>query len=249
MKDIDEADFLGIRIGLLSRTQMSVIITEFALAGKRRFITYLNAHCVNVSFSDKEYRDILNKADLVYAGGWGVVWGARFLGAVLPERLNILDFFDTLSVLLLRNNISLYLLGGTEEVAQEAAEKLRYKGINVVGARSGFFTPPQEQAIIDEINHLRPHILMVGRGVPKQEKWIYNHLNELEVNLCWAVGAAFDWLSGQRSRAPAWMVGCGLEWLHRFLQQPRRLWNRYLIGNPLFCGRVCAWKIKSLLRL
>lgn len=224
-------------------------IADFSLLGRRKFISYLNAHCVNVSFSDKEYRDILNKADLVYAGGKGVVWAAGFLGIPLPQRLNILDFFDTLAVLLRRNNIGLYLLGGSEEVAQKAAQELHRKGINVIGARNGFFTEQEEPAIINEINRLRPHILMVGMGVPKQEKWIYNHLKELDVNLCWAVGAAFDWLSGQRSRAPAWMVGCGLEWLHRFLQQPGRLWKRYLIGNPLFCGRVCAWKIKSLFRL
>lgn len=249
MKSIDEADFLGIRIGLLRKAQMISAITEFALTGKRKFITYLNAHCVNVSFSDEEYRDILNKADLVYAGGKGVVWAARFLGTPLPERTNILDFFDMFIMSSRQNNIRLYLLGGSEEVAQKAAQELRRKGINVIGAHNGFFTEQEEPAIINEINRLRPHILMVGMGVPKQEKWIYNHLNELEVNLCWAVGAAFDWLSGQRSRAPAWMVGCGLEWLHRFLQQPVRLWKRYLIGNPLFCARVCAWKIKSLFRL
>ncbi len=243
------ADFLGIRIGLLRRTQMIRAITEFALTGKCKFITYLNAHCANVSFSDEEYRDILNKADLVYAGGQGVVWASGFLGAPLPQRLNIMDFFDMLIVLLRQNNISLYLLGGSEAVVHKAAAKLRYKSINVVGAHNGFFTLREEQPIIDEINHLRPHILLVGMGVPKQEKWIYNHLAELDVNLCWTVGAAFDWLSGWRSRAPRWMTNCGLEWLHRLLQQPVRLWKRYFIGNPLFCARVCAWKIKSFFRL
>lgn len=239
-------NFLGIKIGALTLSEIVEEILDYAISGKTKFITYLNTHCVNLALSDEEYKNILNKSDLVYAGGQGVVWASGFLGAALPERLNILDFFDMLIALLRENNISLYLLGGTEAVVHKAAAKLRYKGINVAGAHNGFFTPQEERAIIDEINHLRPHILIVGMGVPKQEKWIYSHLTELDVNLCWAVGAAFDWLSGQRKRAPRWMIESGLEWLHRLSQQPKRLWKRYLLGNLIFAYRVIKYRFKRI---
>lgn len=256
-------DFLGIKVSAITKEEMIDKILEFAstpldsetyltgLMGRNKMITYLNAHCVNVSFADSEYREILKMQDLVYAGGKGVVWASRLFSKSLPERVNILDFFDRLVERIIEKKIKIYLLGGEPGVVQKTADKLKEKfsGLGIVGFHHGFFNGEEESEIIKEINFLKPHILMVGIGVPKQEKWIYRYLHELDINLCWAVGAAFDWLSGKHSRAPGWMVGCGLEWLHRFLQQPRRLWNRYLIGNPLFCARVCAWKIKSLFRL
>jgi N-acetylglucosaminyldiphosphoundecaprenol N-acetyl-beta-D-mannosaminyltransferase len=121
---------------------------------------------------------------------------------------------------------------------------LREKGLAIVGSRDGFFDEAEEDAV-REINKLKPNILMVGMGTPKQEKWIYNHLNELDVNLCWGVGAAFEWLSGYRKRAPRWMVECGFEWLYRLYQQPKRLWKRYLVGNLVFIYHVLHWKNKT----
>ena len=134
-------------------------------------------------------------------------------------------------------------MGGELHIVKKAEEALKKKGLRIVGSRDGFFSKAEEKEIIREINALKPDILMVGMGMPKQEKWIHGHLHELDVHLCWGVGAAFDWFSGQRKRAPLWMINCGFEWLHRLYQQPKRLWKRYVFGNAVFIYRIVKWKV------
>lgn len=235
---------LGIKINSLTREEIITALLEFAKGDRLTTAFYLNAHCVNVACSDGEYRSILNKSDLVYAGGQGVVWASRFLDSPLPERVNILDFFDILVKGLRDKKITIYLLGGEPQVVKKTEEVLKKKGLEIVGSRDGFFDKTEETEVIRQINTLRPDILMVGMGIPKQEKWIYSHLNELDVNLCWAVGAAFEWICGYRRRAPVWMIKCGLEWLHRLYQQPKRLWKRYLVGNFIFVYHIVKYKLK-----
>lgn len=196
--------FLDISVAVLNRKEIAEVILEFAKGNCSRIAYYINAHCVNIACVDKEYRDILNKADLVYSGGQGVVWAARFLGRPLPQRVNIIDFFDLLVKRLIEQEISIYLLGASQDVVRKAARELKNKGLKIAGYRDGFFEPDEEKDVIREINNLRPDILLVGMGVPRQEKWIYNHLAELRVNLCWAVGGAFDIFAGRFRKTPAW---------------------------------------------
>ncbi|MFC1808779.1 WecB/TagA/CpsF family glycosyltransferase [Candidatus Omnitrophota bacterium] len=238
-------DFLGIKVASVTKREMVENILEYALVGRRKMITYLNAHCVNLSFSDPEYRAILKAADLVYAGGKGVSWTSKLFSESLPERVNILDFLDMLIRQLVDKQVTVYLLGSRQEIAEDAARVLQKKGIKVVGKRNGFFDKKEECTVVKEINTLRPDILMVGMGVPQQEKWIFSHLEKLDVKLCWGVGAAFEWISGHRKRAPKWMIRCGLEWVHRLYQEPRRLWKRYLLGNPIFLYRVLKEKFRK----
>jgi len=238
-------DFLGVRVGSLNKTEMVNRVLEFTEKGRDKFITYFNAHCVNMSFTDVTYKEILKNADLVYTGGQGVVWASKFLGTPLPERVNILDFFDILAKELKNRAITIYLLGGEEDAVNRAKETLKKKGLNVVGSRHGFFDKKEERGIIEECNNLRPNILMVGMGVPKQEKWVSKHLRELDVNLCWAVGGVFDLFAGRLKRAPRWVSNCGLEWLYLGLQRPKRLFNRYLFGNFIFLYHVLRHKLKK----
>ena len=243
-KFFNTTDFLGMKIGLLHRAEIINKILEFALTGRNKFITYLNAHCVNCSFSNRDYREILQKADLVYAGGQGVVWASRFIGTSLPERVNILDFFDRLLEGLREKRVTVYLLGGKPEVVRKAGEFLKRKGLNIIGSMHGFFDEREEINVIREINELRPDILMVGMGVPKQEKWIFSHLNELQVNLCWAVGGVFRIFSGELKRAPCWISNYGLEWLYLGLQDSKRLLGRYLFGNLIFVFNILRYKLR-----
>ena len=240
-------DFLGLKIGALTADEMIEKIMEFALGGKNKMMAYLNAHCINISFQDSEYRNILRNSDLVYAGGKGIVWASRLFKEALPQRVNILDFFDRLAVELSSRNIGIYLLGGKSDVIKNAAARLKRPPFNlrILGFHHGFFDKEEEASIVREINMLHPDILMVGLGVPKQEKWISAHLDELNVNLCWAVGAAFEWLSGLRKKAPCRMIMCGFEWLYRLFQEPARLWKRYLIGNIIFIYHVLVWRIRQ----
>jgi N-acetylglucosaminyldiphosphoundecaprenol N-acetyl-beta-D-mannosaminyltransferase len=241
-------DFLGIKIGGLTRDQIINQVLEYASTGKCRFMTYLNAHCANIYFADFEYREALQKSDLVYSGGQGVVWASRFLGGFLPERVNILDFFDGLVRKLKEEGVTVYLLGGSKNTVKKAEKFLRDKGLKILGSRDGFFDKTEEAEIIKEINRQSPDILMVGMGVPKQEKWIYGHLKELNVNLCWAVGGVFELLAGRLKRSPVWVSDCGLEWLYLGFQDPGRLLKRYLIGNFIFVYRVLDYKVKNIWR-
>jgi len=235
----------GIDVGVLTRTEIAQTLFSFAHGERIRTAFYLNAHCLNIALKDPQYYNILRQSDLVYAGGQGIVWASKFLGNPLPERVTMLDFFDILAEKLRIKKTSIYLFGNTQEVVKEASRILKNQGLNIVGYRNGFFENEQEQNIIQEINSLRPNILIVGLGVPKQEKWIFSHLRQLQVNLCWAVGAAFDWISGKRKRAPKWIRDSGFEWLHRLCQQPLRLSKRYLVGNPLFIYRIIKQKINK----
>lgn len=243
---IKKISFLGIPIAVLNRKEIVDVILEFSKEDYKRTAYYINAHCVNISCVDKEYQGILNKADLVYAGGQGVVWAARFLGCSLPQRVNIIDFFDLLVKRMIEKGISIYLLGATEDVVKKAARELKNKGLKIAGFRNGFFDEAGEKDLIQEINNLRPNILLVGMGVPKQEKWIYRHRQELNTNLCWAVGGVFDIFAGKFKKTPVWISNCGLEWLYLGLQSPRRLVKRYLLGNFLFVFQVIKYRFKIL---
>lgn len=238
--------FLGIEVGVLTKKEIVGLLLGFLKGDYPRTVFYLNAHCVNIAHSDPDYRSVLNKADLVYAGGQGVVWAAKILGSPLPERVNILDFFDLLAKELRKTKLTIYLLGGRPRIVKKTEEVLKEKGLEIIGSRDGFFDKTEEPQIIREINNLKPHILMVGMGVPKQEKWIYSHLNELDVHLCWAVGGVFDLFAGRLKRAPRWVSNCGLEWLYLGLQNPKRLLRRYLLGNFLFVYRVLKYKFNKI---
>ncbi|MGE5308475.1 MAG: WecB/TagA/CpsF family glycosyltransferase [Deltaproteobacteria bacterium] len=241
----ETVSLLGIRVHSLNKEGMVDAIVRLTESPRPACAFYINAHCVNIACSDPDYRSALNAADLVYSGGMGVIWAASFLGAPLPERVNILDFFDKLAEKLRERKTPVYLLGGEPDVSAAAGRALKERGLNIVGSSQGFLDASEEAKVIREIRELRPALLIVGMGVPKQERWIMAHRGSLNVNLCWGVGAAFEWLSGRRDRAPGWMVRNGLEWLHRLYQQPSRLWKRYLVGNPVFVYRVlCAkWRL------
>jgi len=240
-------DFLGIKVNAITKEEVVDKILEFALTDKHRIITYIDAQCVNIFFRDPEYKKIIKKMDLVCAGGVGVVWASKLFRNSLPERVNSLDYFDRLAEGLIEKKIKIYLLGGKPGVVQKAVDELkkRFSNLVIVGFHHGFFNEEQEDNIIKEINVLKPNILVVGMGVPRQEKWMYKQLNEADVNLFWAVGAAFNSLSGAFKRAPKWMISCGLEWLYRLYQEPNRLWKRYLVGNLVFIYRVLKYKITS----
>lgn len=242
--NFQKSSILGVNVSNITLEQIVGVLLDFSNEPATKTAFYLNAHCVNVSYSDSEYRHILNNSDLVYSGGQAIIWASRFLGRPLPERVNILDFFNSLVERLKENNTRIYLLGGKERVVKKTEVVLKGRGVNVVGSHHGYLSGKDQQEVVRSIKELRPDILMVGMGVPLQEKWIDRHKLELGVNLCWGVGAAFEWLSGERRRAPRWMIKSGLEWLHRLYQQPARLWRRYLIGNIVFTYHIILSRFK-----
>lgn len=208
-------------------------------------LSYVNAHCLNIAITNPDYAHHLNTFSCVYADGMGAVWAGKWLHGCTLHKMTGADWIHDLCRMAEHHRWRIYLLAGAEGIVQQARANLtaQYPGLQIVGARSGFFTTTEEKTIVAEISSLRPDILLVGLGVPLQEAWITRWKNELPVRICWAVGALFDYVAGLEPRAPRWMRAVPLEWLWRLLVDPAGKWQRYLIGMPLFAFRVMRDKI------
>jgi N-acetylglucosaminyldiphosphoundecaprenol N-acetyl-beta-D-mannosaminyltransferase len=154
----------------------------------------------------------------------------------LSDRMTGADWIYDLSTHCEKMGHSLYLLGGEEGVAETTAKKLKSQStdLNILGTHHGFFDKDHCHEIIKEINRLDPDVLLVGFGSPLQEKWLWKYRSLVKAPVCWVVGAVFDFVSNKVKRGPKRMTDSGLEWLCRLYYEPRRLWRRYLLGNPLF---------------
>ncbi len=211
-----------------------------------QLVYFINAHCFNVSLKNKNYLKALHQAHFVFNDGIGIKIGARFAGIDLIENMNGTDLIPKIIHLACEKSKSIFLLGAKEGIAIKAADNLRkrYPGINIVGTSSGFFS--DSSAVVEEINKSGAELLIVGMGVPRQELWLADHQSKLEtVKIAVAGGAILDFLSETVKRAPLWMQKAGIEWLYRFYQEPRRLFERYFIGNLKFLFAIFKYKKKN----
>lgn len=239
---IDSVTILGVPVHILTREVLLWQVSCFVGAQRRAQVMYANAHTLNMAFQQPALRHAMQQADLVYCDGFGVKVGAQLLGTAMPERMTGADWIYDLCTVCRQRSYSLYLLGGRDGFAASAAGLLRerYPGLQILGTHQGYFEHDGEEnrLLVEEINALQPDILLVGLGTPLQELWIARNAERLEVPVIWAVGALMDFVVGRLPRAPQWMLNHGLEWLGRLLAEPRRLWKRYVIGNPIFLWRV-----------
>lgn len=216
-------------------------IEEFIISKKPHQIVTPDTLAVLRARKDPEYHAILKSADLVTPDGAGILWAATTLNYPLPERVTGIDIIHNICRLAAKKGYSLYLLGSYPGVASEAALNLtkKYLGIKIAGTHHGYFScedsqncedvkngnsvrNKKEEEIISEIKENKPDILLVGMGMPKQEKWINKNLEKLDVPVCIGVGGSFDVLSGRIPRAPLWMQRHGMEWIYRSIKQPNR---------------------------
>lgn len=218
--------------------QIEAFILEGRKTGKTHQVATVNADFVVKATSDPELRQLLQEADLATADGMPLVWGARLLGTHLEERVAGADMVPALAELSAQKGYSMFFLGAAPGVAARAGEILkdRYPGLQLAGVIS----PPvasifeMERAIIDEIKQAKPDILLVAFGNPKQEKWIGMYGRELGIPVMIGVGGSFDFIAGQTKRAPLWMQKIGMEWFFRLMQEPKRLWKRYVVDLGTF---------------
>ncbi len=208
--------------------------------GKTHQIATINADFVVNALHDPELRHILQTVDMATADGTPVVLGARLLGVPLAGRVTGVDMVPALAERAAKRGYSVYLLGAKPGVAAQAGAVLqeRYPGLTIVGVDSPPNVPLTEMdtSVLDAIHTAQPDILLVAFGNPKQEKWIHMHAHELYVPICIGVGGTFDMIAGITRRAPLWMQRMGLEWTYRLLQEPGRLWKRY-VRDMLHFGR------------
>lgn len=232
-------DVLGITVLSVGWQQATDILT--LCISEKRFtpIGFLNAHNANVACADPQFAEALSHF-LILPDGVGVDIAAKWVyGSPFPANLNGTDFVPAL-IASIKSPLKVGLLGATRENAGGAAEQLavlapqhRYEVIH-----DGFFKPEQEAQILAHLKELKPDILLVAMGVPRQEIWIDRNLTGEHCTMPIAVGALLDFLSGHVPRAPMWLRKLRLEWLYRLWVEPGRLWRRYVVGNPLFIGRV-----------
>lgn len=236
------SELFDIPIDLARPADLLETITTWAQDGSPRRIMYVNAHVVNKSRDTPGLADALRRADLVYCDGYGVRLAARVLGRQVPHRMTGADWIWDLARLCEAMGHPIYLLGSEPPLAGEAAARLRrlYPRLEVTGTHHGFFhlSSPHNERVIEDILAHKPRIVLVGMGTPKQELWVDRYADRLDGAVVWTVGALFDYVSGHVPRAPRWLADNGLEWIFRLAIEPQRMWRRYLLGNPVFLGRV-----------
>ncbi len=249
MGELTAIDILGVPVHPLTVRELHDYLATMIDCGRRARILHVNVHGLNLAFEQTWLRQYLNQAELVFCDGAGVILGARLLGYDIPERITYADWMWQLAEFASSRGDSLFFLGARPGVAQGAADRLRqrYPGLIIAGTQHGYFDRtidyPENRLVIELINRARPNILVLGMGMPLQERWLCENWDYLDVNIALTGGAVFDYLSGELQRAPRWMTSHGLEWLGRLLIEPRRLWRRYLVGNPLFLARVMRQRL------
>lgn len=233
---------LDVNVDSVKMTEAIDIVEKLMDVQKPSFIATANAEMIMMADQDEELKRILNHADLVVPDGAGTVWAARHLGVSMPERVAGYDLTQHLLARAPQKKKRVFFFGSAPGVADKAKIKAEseYPGIQIVGVRDGYFKKEQEQEIIDQIKSARPDLLLAALGVPKQEKWLYEHLQELNVPVSIGVGGTLDVMAGVMKRAPLWMQRAKLEWLFRGLLQPKRIGR--LIALPRFVIKVYAQK-------
>ncbi len=232
----------GVPIQALTMHQVLSIVDETIDRRGRLLIGVVNAaKLVNMGRDEVLGRSVLG-TDMILADGMAVVWACRLLGRRLPERVPGVDLMHRMLARGAERGYRVFCLGATEEVLSVAVKRMKreHPGVVIAGYHHGYFDPDQEPDIVEKIRARRPDILLVAITSPKKERFLARWSEEIGVPVCHGVGGAFDVLAGKVKRAPQAWQRLGLEWLYRVVQEPRRMWRRYLVTNTLFCYMVLS---------
>lgn len=215
---------------------------------KGGYVCFTNVHACVMARNNPRYRKVLNDSFLTLPDGRPVFWVGKMKGIRGIQQIPGPDFLPKLLAHNVTPPLRHYFYGGRAEVLEELVESLktRFPHAVIVGWESPPYrelTAEEDSRVIRRIRESRADVVWVGLGAPKQEYWMESHCEQFRPAILLGVGAAFDFHAGNMKRAPAWARAIGLEWLHRLMQEPRRLWKRYLVTNTLFIFYV----FKSLL--
>jgi len=244
-----DMELLGMPIHRVGVEQVHEFIEDVVTKGQKGIALNLNVYCVNLALQHRWLYEFIQSVHLVFCDGDGVRMGLKLLGYPPPPKITYNEWLWQLSAFCEKKKFRLCFLGGKPGVAEEAAKNLktRYPALNIVGTLHGFFNKQgaENQEVVEQINAAAPDILLVCFGMPEQERWIAENWRQVNAHVFLKGGAALDYASGRLRKAPAWMVRWHGEWLFRFFQEPRRLFARYVIGNPYFLFRVLLAKLKK----
>lgn len=244
-KNDELREFIGLRFWDCSLARAATYLAGRAAANEKVQVFFVNAHCVNVASRDSAYRSLLEHAPFLFADGAGMALAARIWNLRLVNNVNGTDLFPVLCRVAAEVAVPVAFLGARPGVASACAARMKTEipGLDVVWTEHGYWTPEQEEKKIEALNASGAKILFVAKGVPAQEHWIAAHVDQLRVPVVLGVGALFDFYSGTMPRAPRLMREWRLEWAFRLWQEPRRMFRRYVIGNPEFMVRALARRI------
>lgn len=228
----------GTPVDLCSPSDFVELTTAWAAQDERATVFPINAHAVNLCAKDKAFADAVGRADLNFPDGQSVIWAASFRRHAHGGRVPLTHMTAAMCAAWAAARLRVYLLGGQPGVAERAATKLAETyGLSVVGVRDGYFNGADDEVVRD-INASGAQILLVGLGNPKQEIWADAHRDALTPPVVMACGGWLDWTAGERRPCPPWIYRLSMEWAYRLAQEPRRLFGRYVVGNPSFVLRV-----------
>jgi len=208
----------------------------------------INAGKVVAMQTNKDLFDSVINCDLINADGQSIVWAAKFLGKPLPERVAGIDIMENLVELAHKKNYKCFFFGAKEEVVKKLAQHYseKYSPNIIAGYRNGYYEKEDELNIAKEIAVSNADILFVAITSPKKEIFLNNYKDILSsVGFTMGVGGSFDVITGVTARAPRWMQKMGLEWFYRLIQEPRRMWRRYMVGNYKFMILILKEKFKK----
>jgi N-acetylglucosaminyldiphosphoundecaprenol N-acetyl-beta-D-mannosaminyltransferase len=248
MKNFDEVIILDTRFHKVTVTELIDYVVESAKLKKKTIVGNVNVRAMNFAYEFTWYRDFLNNAELVFCDGFGVLLGAKLQGYSLQSihRMTCPDYIENLALACEKQNVSLFLLAGKPGVVEKAITKLTTIAPNLkIQGHHGHFEKSGNgnDVVINKINKFTPGVLYVGFGMPLQERWILDNINQIEARVFLPLGACLDFYTGSVYRGPRWMTNRGLEWLARLFTEPQRLWERYVVGNPLFFYRLLRQRI------
>jgi len=222
-------DICGVGVDALTMADTVALAEQIIADGGPAQHVSINAAKVVEAHHDPHMTEIIEHAGIANADGASILWAGRLLGCRLPERVTGIDFMLTMWDRAAEAGYTVYLFGAKPATVEAAADVARARGVKVVGARSGFYD--DESVVVAEIAEIAPDMLFVALPTPAKELFIADHLHELNAKLAVGVGGSFDVVAGEVTRAPVWMQRAGLEWAHRLIKEPQRIFRRYFLQN------------------
>ncbi|MFA7637006.1 MAG: WecB/TagA/CpsF family glycosyltransferase [Monoglobales bacterium] len=240
---INTVDILGVKFSKMGVSACADYIFGLTENDGFHYVFTPNSEMVMAAKKDGEFEKILNNAHLLTADGIGIIYASKILGDEIPERAAGYDVSLKLMEKLTHAGKTLYLFGAAPTVAQRAKEALeaKYPGIKIVGTHDGYFDVAEEKIIIEDINNKKPDVLFVCLGSPKQEKWIFQNKDRLNVKVAMGLGGCLDVYAGNVKRAPDIYIKLGLEWLYRLMKEPKRFFR--MLALPKFMFKVIRHKV------
>ncbi|HIJ71468.1 MAG TPA: WecB/TagA/CpsF family glycosyltransferase [Planctomycetes bacterium] len=234
--DYHKVNMLGIDVAAVRMQDVLNICESYITNGSNLLIGVVNVAKLVNCHKNIELRESLAEADVIVADGLPIVWLSKLTGEPVPERIAGIDIMYRLLERASEKNYGVFFLGATQQVVQKVVEtvQLKYPGVRIAGYRNGYFKESQENDVAEQIRNSSADILFVAVPTPKKEHFLGKWRDYMNVPVCHGVGGSFDVVAGVTKRAPVWMQKCGMEWFYRLIQEPRKMWKRYLVTNTVF---------------